>query len=105
MKQCIDTLQELESCGGCVGNGGVNCLELPGLKSETAVACVRGQCAICRLISPLRVISALIFLTASCKFGYRLNSSGSECEKMVGTFRDAILSMFCPFNFIVWPES
>jgi hypothetical protein len=39
--ECLDTSSDLESCGGCVHDGGVDCSALPGVSS---VSCVSGQC-------------------------------------------------------------
>lgn len=42
--QCVDTEQELSSCGGCVGDEGVNCDEID---QATLVGCEQGSCVVC----------------------------------------------------------
>jgi len=41
--ECIDTTSNLEQCGACASQGGVDCTALPGVD---AVGCVAGQCEI-----------------------------------------------------------
>ncbi|CDZ97573.1 Plant ascorbate peroxidase [Phaffia rhodozyma] len=38
---CVDTMADIESCGGCVGKGGVDCTTLEGI-----VACEQGVCVV-----------------------------------------------------------
>ncbi|GAA5840701.1 hypothetical protein JCM3766R1_000516 [Sporobolomyces carnicolor] len=42
-KECIDTASNLESCGGCPGQGGVDCSALPGV---SASSCQDSRCEI-----------------------------------------------------------
>lgn len=57
--ECIDTLNELKSCGGCLNEGGVDCTALPGARMT---GCTAGQCEIW-----------------SCLSGYKLNEDNTEC--------------------------
>ncbi|WOO81668.1 Protein priA [Vanrija pseudolonga] len=41
--ECIDTLRDLESCGGCPDVDGIDCTALPGASD---VSCVLGQCKV-----------------------------------------------------------
>ncbi|GAA6009590.1 hypothetical protein JCM11491_001026 [Sporobolomyces phaffii] len=41
--ECVDTLTNLEQCGGCASAGGVDCTALTGVSSS---ACVQGVCEI-----------------------------------------------------------
>ncbi|GAA5949913.1 hypothetical protein JCM21900_005519 [Sporobolomyces salmonicolor] len=58
--ECIDTLSNLEQCGACASNGGVDCTSLAGVE---AVGCVAGVCEIW-----------------SCQDGYAYNAETSACE-------------------------
>lgn len=42
--ECLDTRTSLDSCGGCLFEGGQNCLELPGVMG---VGCIASECRIC----------------------------------------------------------
>ncbi|KAG7530650.1 hypothetical protein FFLO_04876 [Filobasidium floriforme] len=61
--ECIDTAQELESCGGCasVPGDGVNCLAIPGVDAY-GVSCTTGQCVI-----------------DACEEGYSVSADQSTC--------------------------
>ncbi|KAL8283468.1 hypothetical protein RQP46_005571 [Phenoliferia psychrophenolica] len=41
--ECLDTRTSLDSCGGCLATGGVDCLAIPGVMG---VGCVSSQCEI-----------------------------------------------------------
>ncbi|GAA5905424.1 hypothetical protein JCM5296_003713 [Sporobolomyces johnsonii] len=41
--ECVDTESNLEQCGGCVSEGGIDCSALPGVDS---VSCISGICQI-----------------------------------------------------------
>lgn len=41
--ECIDTQSNIEQCGACAKDGGVDCSALPGVES---VGCVAGQCEV-----------------------------------------------------------
>ncbi|KAH8915625.1 hypothetical protein BT69DRAFT_1286504 [Atractiella rhizophila] len=43
--ECLDPATELNSCGGCIGQGGVDCEALPGVAS---VSCQQSQCVVSR---------------------------------------------------------
>ncbi|KAF9445196.1 hypothetical protein P691DRAFT_735384 [Macrolepiota fuliginosa MF-IS2] len=64
--ECVDTMSDLESCGGCVihlpngyGREGQDCTALPGVSD---VSCVQGQCVVHK-----------------CMPGYDVHASGAEC--------------------------
>ncbi|KZS87919.1 hypothetical protein SISNIDRAFT_470538 [Sistotremastrum niveocremeum HHB9708] len=65
--ECVDVMNDLESCGGCIGNPltnpgsrlGVDCSALPGVND---VRCVQGKCVI-----------------SSCSDGFQLSDKGT-CE-------------------------
>lgn len=58
--ECIDTTQELESCGGCLSTGaGQDCTAIKGAWN---VGCEQGSCAV-----------------YNCMTGYKLSSSGKSC--------------------------
>ena len=54
--ECLDTANDLESCGGCIGNGGVDCSDLPGADQTS---CQSGHCVI-----------------STCLRGYNLSTDG-----------------------------
>ncbi|GAA6041805.1 hypothetical protein JCM8097_007169 [Rhodosporidiobolus ruineniae] len=58
--ECIDTTSNLEQCGACASQGGVDCTQLPGVSS---VGCVAGVCEIW-----------------SCESGFEWNASTNACE-------------------------
>ncbi|GAA5875999.1 hypothetical protein JCM1840_006242 [Sporobolomyces johnsonii] len=58
--ECIDTQSNLEQCGACASQGGIDCTSLPGVE---AVGCVAGVCEIW-----------------SCQDGYAYNAETSACE-------------------------
>lgn len=41
--ECVDTLHDLESCGGCPGVDGIDCTTIAG---ATDVSCVLGKCKV-----------------------------------------------------------
>merc|ERR1711939_476229 len=41
--ECVDTTSNIEQCGACASEGGVDCTALPGVES---VGCVAGSCEI-----------------------------------------------------------
>ncbi|BGP38399.1 hypothetical protein JCM10450v2_002344 [Rhodotorula kratochvilovae] len=57
--ECIDTQSNLEQCGACATEGGVDCTTLPGVES---VGCVAGTCEIW-----------------SCADGYNWDAATSTC--------------------------
>ncbi|RDB21986.1 Protein priA [Hypsizygus marmoreus] len=65
--ECIDTQNDLESCGGCIiplhsqlsSPEGEDCTAIPGVSD---VSCIRGGCVVHR-----------------CRPGYDINSTGSSC--------------------------
>ncbi|TNY22368.1 antifreeze glycopeptide AFGP poly protein [Rhodotorula diobovata] len=57
--ECVDTASNLEQCGACASEGGVDCTSLPGAE---AVGCVAGTCEIW-----------------SCADGYQFDSATSAC--------------------------
>ncbi|GAA6008250.1 hypothetical protein JCM10207_000053 [Rhodosporidiobolus poonsookiae] len=57
--ECIDVTSNLEQCGACASQGGVDCTALPGVES---VGCVAGQCEIW-----------------SCAEGYAWDSASQSC--------------------------
>ncbi|TFK38453.1 hypothetical protein BDQ12DRAFT_605982 [Crucibulum laeve] len=65
--ECVDTQNDLESCGGCMVSlhpnlpdpDGEDCTAIPGVAD---VSCVRGRCAVHR-----------------CMPGYDMNASGTSC--------------------------
>jgi hypothetical protein len=57
--ECLNTDNDIESCGGCFNVGGVDCTSLPGVSS---VSCVSGECE-----------------STSCVKGYSL--IGNSCIK------------------------
>ncbi|TFK77087.1 hypothetical protein BDN72DRAFT_884676 [Pluteus cervinus] len=58
--ECIDTVNDLESCGGCVTTGqGQDCTAIPGAWN---VGCEQGVCAV-----------------YSCAFGYKHTRDGKSC--------------------------
>ncbi|KZO94921.1 hypothetical protein CALVIDRAFT_556120 [Calocera viscosa TUFC12733] len=64
--ECIDTLRDLESCGGCVyplpGRvaGGVDCTDIDGVED---VSCMQGFCVV-----------------NSCREGYAVSADGQSCD-------------------------
>ncbi|ORY74279.1 antifreeze glycopeptide AFGP poly protein [Leucosporidium creatinivorum] len=60
--ECIDTQNNLESCGGCHSAGGVDCTSLPGVE---AVACVSGSCQV-----------------MGCERGYSWDAPGNACVRV-----------------------
>lgn len=42
--ECLDTRSALDSCGGCLSAGGINCLNIPGVMG---VGCVDSTCEVC----------------------------------------------------------
>ncbi|GAA6041822.1 hypothetical protein JCM8097_007181 [Rhodosporidiobolus ruineniae] len=58
--ECIDTTSNLEQCGACASQGGVDCTQIPGVSS---VGCVAGVCEIW-----------------SCESGFEWNASTNACE-------------------------
>ncbi|GAA5892851.1 hypothetical protein JCM8208_004104 [Rhodotorula glutinis] len=57
--ECVDTQSNLEQCGACSTEGGVDCTSLPGVES---VGCMAGVCEIW-----------------SCADGYSFDSASSAC--------------------------
>ncbi|KAI0271353.1 hypothetical protein BC834DRAFT_922157 [Gloeopeniophorella convolvens] len=57
--ECIDTLHDLGSCGGCVGAGGQDCSAIRGVWN---VGCESGTCTV-----------------YNCMAGYRLSPNGTAC--------------------------
>ena len=41
--ECVDTTSNIEQCGACASEGGVDCTALPGVES---VGCVAGSCEV-----------------------------------------------------------
>ncbi|KAF9030086.1 hypothetical protein BDZ89DRAFT_1132563 [Hymenopellis radicata] len=77
--ECVDTRNDLESCGGCAmdllnsanGHGlGVDCTTLPGVAD---VSCVAGGCAVHK-----------------CLPGYKISRSGQHCEEEKGILGEAM---------------
>ncbi|EGU12710.1 Glycoprotein gp2 [Rhodotorula toruloides ATCC 204091] len=58
--ECIDTSSNIEQCGACATEGGVDCTGLPGVE---AVGCVAGVCEIW-----------------SCQDGYTWDSATASCK-------------------------
>jgi len=58
--ECIDTASNLEQCGACALDGGVDCTAIPGVD---AVGCVAGKCEIW-----------------ACAEGYAFDASSSTCS-------------------------
>ncbi|EFP84452.1 uncharacterized protein PGTG_10172 [Puccinia graminis f. sp. tritici CRL 75-36-700-3] len=70
--ECLDVLQEVTSCGGCVSTGkGIDCTTLKGVSSS---GCSEGKCTI-----------------FSCKAGYQFSSVHNVCYK---SHRSAKISPF-----------
>ncbi|GAA5886463.1 hypothetical protein JCM16303_001418 [Sporobolomyces ruberrimus] len=57
--ECVDTSSSLEQCGGCAGQGGVDCTALPGVES---VGCSAGVCEV-----------------YSCSEGFTWSASADAC--------------------------
>ena len=55
--ECIDTMTELESCGGCVSDGnGQNCLDIPNV-ALGGVTCNLGACAVSKCRPGFKVVN------------------------------------------------
>ncbi|KAM0753474.1 hypothetical protein T439DRAFT_322378 [Meredithblackwellia eburnea MCA 4105] len=57
--ECVDTQSNLEQCGACTTDGGVDCTALPGVD---AVGCVQGKCEIW-----------------ACESGYAWDAKSASC--------------------------
>jgi hypothetical protein len=75
--ECLDTTNELESCGGCASTDeGQDCTAIKGAWN---VACVQGSCA-GKYSFPNRFESILtFFLVYTCANGYKRSNDGKSC--------------------------
>lgn len=75
--QCVDTLNDIDSCGGCPGSGlGQACSEIQG---AVDLACVAGKC-VGEFVEPRRVVHhrTLTMLLHSLDMRGRLDTVGES---------------------------
>lgn len=88
--ECVDTQNDLESCGGCVDNdsangernikGGRDCSAIPNVDS---VRCVRGQCVIGTLWRVCTLgCSSCFYFAERCTGGYAVAEDGLKCRPL-----------------------
>jgi hypothetical protein len=82
--ECIDTMSDLESCGGCIfpgviGPTGVDCTSIEGVAD---VDCHKGQCVVHR-----------------CMPGYAVDDYGSQCVSNDRSVLDASEILAAEFGF------
>ncbi|KAI5480623.1 hypothetical protein MNV49_000319 [Pseudohyphozyma bogoriensis] len=84
--ECIDTATNVEQCGACASQGGINCAEIPGVES---VGCVDGQCEIWSC-AETHVWDAS---SASCLVSDMAQSSKFSCHGSLHQINDATSTM------------
>ncbi|EFP80221.1 uncharacterized protein PGTG_06177 [Puccinia graminis f. sp. tritici CRL 75-36-700-3] len=88
--ECLDVLQEVSSCGGCVSTGqGTDCTTIKGVSSA---GCSEGKCKICKPLHSASIIVVVISIIdpptyvpfgslVSCKAGYQYSPVNNACYK------------------------
>ncbi|KAG9042530.1 hypothetical protein FS837_010751 [Tulasnella sp. UAMH 9824] len=84
---CVDTENDPESCGGCVGlDGSGSGTDCTAIKGTSATSCVKGSCVIgeylARALSLAFEIGALmivLFTSDSCRKGWVKSLDGTSC--------------------------
>ncbi|KAH8926702.1 hypothetical protein BT69DRAFT_952269 [Atractiella rhizophila] len=79
--ECIDTSNAVQSCGGCLGRGGVDCTAIEGVKG---VGCEEGVCTV-----------------FSCEKGYMKTRDGCVKTSVCVLFSTQCLCSTCPSAVII----